>query len=137
MSRRPASIALAVVLATLAVATAPATALAQSSPFAPLPSEQTTTEQQQPQTVTTTSVPTQGAGGLKTWQSLLIIAAGVVLLGGLAWVIVRDARRRAPVTAGQSESPGPSADTHRRGQHTKQRQRARNKAARAQRRRNR
>jgi hypothetical protein len=34
--------------------------------------------------------------GLKDWQQLLIGAAGIVLLGGIAWAILRDAKQAAP-----------------------------------------
>ena len=45
-----------------------------------------------PRRRTTTS--TTGGGGLKTWQEVLIFAAGVILLGGIAFAIVGDARER-------------------------------------------
>ena len=36
----------------------------------------------------------RGNGGLKTWQEVLIFAAGLILLGGIGFAIVGDARER-------------------------------------------
>ena len=52
-----------------------------------------------PETQTDTAAPpdttsTTGGGGLKTWQEVLIFGAGVILLGGIAFAIVGDARDR-------------------------------------------
>jgi hypothetical protein len=76
----------------------PAGAWAQSSPFAPLPQPQ----QQQP-TTTTASTPTvdSGGGGLKSWQEILIFMGGIILIGGIGYGIVMDARRSAPVKEGE------------------------------------
>ena len=68
----------------------PAAGLAQDNPFGPIP--QAPPEQPRP---------VQGPGdpnedGLKDWQQLLIGAAGIVLLGGIAWAILRDAKQAAP-----------------------------------------
>jgi hypothetical protein len=77
-------------------------------------------------------------GGLATWQEALIFSAGLILLGGIAFAIVADARRRTG-----DERRDPLAQTagagggHRHKQQSKQRARAKARAARAQRRRNR
>ena len=118
---------------TLAVALAlAAPAVAQQAPSLGAPSEEETATQ----APVTTSADTDG--GLATWQEALIFSAGVILLGGIAWAIVADARsrtgddRRGPV----AETAGAGGD-HSRKQQSKQRARAKGRAARAQRRRNR
>ena len=73
---------------------APAAALAQdASPFSPLPPAQTTPA---PTPTVTAASSSTGGGGLKSWQTTLIVAAGGILLLGIAWAIVSDARRVAP-----------------------------------------
>jgi hypothetical protein len=96
--RRP--LALAALLCVLAP---PALALAQQSPFAPLPQpvEPTTT------TGTTTSSSSSGdSGGLQNWQEILIFLGGVALIVGIGYAIVTDARRNAPVKEGDWSHPG-------------------------------
>ena len=81
-------IALALVAAALL---APTAAFAQGSPFTPLP-------QPAPQPVpTVVAADDDEDDGLNRTQEILIGLAGVVLLGGIAWAIVRDARTNAPV----------------------------------------
>ncbi len=76
----------------------PSVAGAQSNPFGGLPPAQEDTT-----TVTTTSTSqTTDDGGLERWQELLIFFAGVALLAGIAFAIVGDARRNAPVTADEA-----------------------------------
>jgi hypothetical protein len=104
-------------------------AFAQLSPFNQLPPAQTTPTV----TVAPPSNPTAD-DGLETWQQILIFGGGAVLLGGIGWVIVRDARRAAPVTAGGPATSGKSARSRER---ERARARARAKAAKRQRRRNR
>jgi glucose/arabinose dehydrogenase len=70
---------------------APFAAQAQDSPFAPLP--QAAPQQQQ---TTTSSTSSSDDGGLEAWQQILIFAAGGILLLGIAWAIVKDARSVAP-----------------------------------------
>ncbi len=125
-------IAVLTLTALLALPVAPA--LAQQSPFAPLPSEPTTTTQQ---TTATTQTITSTSGGIKTWQALLIVVGGVIVIAGIGLFIARDARRRAPVTAGDSEAAHLDPSAHKSAQRAKQKQRQKQKAARAQRRRNR
>ena len=97
------------------------------------------------QTQTPTAAPpdtstTSGGGGLKTWQEVLIFAAGIVLVGGIAVAILGDARERARrldrhATAGASATD--SADRHKTSQQAKQQARARARRAKAARKRNR
>ena len=115
----------AAALATLLVALAPAAARAQFSPLPPA----------QGQTQPTVVVPQNsdnGSGGLKGWQQILIFAAGGILLVGIGWAIVSDARSRAPVREGETHRLGGRGNP-RRSEREKQRARARAKAARAQR----
>ena len=96
---------------------------------------QTQTDAAAPPDTTTT-----GGGGLKTWQEVLIFAAGIVLVGGIAVAILGDARERARkldrhATAGESATGG--ADRHKTSQQAKQQARARARRARAARKRNR
>ncbi|HEU4976661.1 MAG TPA: hypothetical protein VFT50_16325 [Baekduia sp.] len=113
---------------------APAAASAQSSsPFAPLPPAQPST----PAPSAPVNAGAQDGGGLKGWQELLIVAAGGILLVGIGYAIVGDARRAAPVEEPTAELAASRAkreeDAHRR----KQRARAASKRARAARKRNR
>jgi hypothetical protein len=88
-------IAIAAVLCLLA---APTAALAQN-PFGPLP------QPAAPSTDTTTSntsTSTSGdSGGLQSWQEVLMFLGGVVLIVGIGYAIVTDARRNAPVKEGE------------------------------------
>jgi hypothetical protein len=43
-----------------------------------------------------------GGGSLSGASALAIVVGAVVVLGGIAWYIWRDARRRAPVRAGDA-----------------------------------
>jgi hypothetical protein len=67
---------------------------AQDSPFAPLPQASTVPDTP---TVTSSTSSTDDDGGLKSWQQILIFAGGGILLLGIAWAIVSDARSHAPV----------------------------------------
>jgi hypothetical protein len=78
-------------LAALAVPVAGAHA--QDSPFAPLPPA-ATTPQQTP--TVSSSTDSGGDGGLASWQQVLIFAGGGILLLGIAWAIISDARSVAP-----------------------------------------
>ena len=70
-----------------------ATAVAQQDPFGPIP--QAPPEAPPPVTVQQE----EQDDGLNRTQELLIGAAGIVLLFGIGWAIVRDARSAAPVDA--------------------------------------
>jgi hypothetical protein len=90
------SLVIAALLCVLAPATA---AFAQQSPFSPLPQAQQPT-----QTVTTsgnTSSNNGDSGGLSSWQELLIFLGGVILIIGIGYAIVTDARKNAPVKEGE------------------------------------
>jgi len=133
MARRPvARVALLLAVLTLAL---PAAAGAQSSPSLGAP-EQTDTAP----VVTTSGTTTND--GLERWQELLIFAAGIVLLGGIAWAILGDARRRAPVQDRRvrdleaAAAGGGKVSPHER-RRRKERNRAKARAARAARKRNR
>jgi hypothetical protein len=84
---------------------------------------------------------TTGGGGLKTWQEVLIFAAGIVLVGGIAIAILGDARERARRLDRHATAGGPSAtdtaDRHKTSQRAKQQARARARRAKASRKRNR
>jgi hypothetical protein len=55
---------------------------------------------EEPATKTTTSTSTTESGGISTGVLVPIFIAGVLLLGGIAFLIVRDARSVAPVPDG-------------------------------------
>ena len=80
-----------------------------------------------------------GGGGLKTWQEVLIFAAGVILLGGIGFAIVGDARERARRLSRHGTTPETAGARmpHKHSQQAKQRARAKARQARAQRRKNR
>jgi len=113
---------------------APSAALAQSdSPFGPLQLPPVDTTPVAPVQTTSSS---SDEGGLKSWQEVLIILAGGILIVGIGWAIVADARHNAPVqeTEGQSE-----AATRREAEHKRRKAQARaaGKRQKAARRRNR
>lgn len=120
----------ATLLATLALIAVPATARAQGNPFGGLP-------QAPPTPTPTVAVPARpaGGGGLAGWQEALIFAAGLVLLAGIGWAIVSDARGRAPVRDAERAHPGTGSQRRNRSRKQRERERARAKAGRAQRRR--
>lgn len=120
---------LATVLASLAL---PAAALAQSSPFAPLPQS----APEPPPTVVVDRNANDG-GGLAGWQEALILGSGLVLLVGIGYAIVADARSKAPVAEGELAHPGQPAPKRNRSAKQRERARAKAKVGRAQRRRNR
>lgn len=127
MLRRPLAIA-----AVLCVLAPPAAALAQS-PFSPLPQpvEPTTT------TTTNNTTTTSGdSGGLASWQEILIFLGGVVLIIGIGYAIVTDARRNAPVKEGEEGHIGERLK-HLPKSRTKPVRRAKARQARAARKRNR
>jgi hypothetical protein len=82
------------VLLSLVVAAllAPGAAHAQSNPFAPLPQVQPTA----PEPVAPASTADDEDDGLAGWQQVLIILAGGLLVIGIGWAIIGDARNRAP-----------------------------------------
>jgi hypothetical protein len=120
---------------TLAVALllglSPAVAGAQN-PLGPLPSQPTPTP-----TVsvpTTTSPTATSGGGLSTAEQIGLFGAGLLLIGGIGYLIRRDAHAAAPVTRAHSDAP--RATVKPRAKRVEQ-SRARAKAARRQRKRSR
>ena len=91
----------AVAAVLIALLLVPATAFAQSSPFAPLPQAQDTQTQ--------TTAPAQGGTGqgegISSLQETLLIAAGIVLVLGIGLLIARDARKNAPVDSSRPDRP--------------------------------
>ncbi len=121
----PRTVRLAMIVAVVTGAL-PALASAQGNPVAPLPPAPT-------QPAPAPAAPDDD--GLSTAQQILLLGAAGALLGAIALVIVRDARRRAPVKeAAKEERPARSARERERLQRQR---RDRAKAARRQRRRNR
>src|SRR3954469_11270316 len=107
---------------------APAAALAQFQPLPPAAPETTTTNSV---TVDKLSNSADDDSGLSGPAKAAIVAVGALLLVGIAWMIVRDARTRAPVEEVERGPKGTvSPQRHARA-------RAKAKAARAQRKRNR
>jgi hypothetical protein len=67
-------------------------AAAQDDPFGPVP------QAPAPQQPAPAPAPDPGDDGLGDTEQLLIGLAGIVLVAGIAYAILRDARRRAPET---------------------------------------
>jgi hypothetical protein len=101
---------------------APIAAHAQDSPFAPLPPAQTTPD---PVPTATSSSSSSDDGGLAGWQTTLIVVAGGILLLGIAWAIVADARSVAPT----GDEPETKAESKARQEADLKRRKARNRAA--------
>jgi hypothetical protein len=127
---------IALPLASLALLAAPSAAVAQLNPFqgqAPVPTTATPTV-----TVNPPANNSSSGGSLTTGQDFMIVGAGLLLLIGIGWAIVSDARNRAPVSDSELAHPGMGGRV-RQNRSAKQRERARAKAklGRAQRKRNR
>jgi hypothetical protein len=101
---------------------APIAAHAQDSPFAPLPPAQTAPD---PVPTATSSSSSSDGGGLAGWQTTLIVVAGGILLLGIAWAIVADARSVAPT----GDEPETKAESKARQEADLKRRKARNRAA--------
>src|SRR4051794_25643897 len=112
---------------------APAAALAQQpSPFQGLPPAATDPGPPPAQTVDSlNNSTTNDDSGLSGAAKAAIVALGALLLAGIAWMIVRDARARAPVAEIERGPKGTSSPQR----HA--RARAKAKAAKQQRKRNR
>jgi hypothetical protein len=119
-----------VVLAVALLCAAPA--VAQEAPT--LGSETTQTQAAAPPDTTDS-----GNGGLKTWQEVLIFSAGLILLAGICFAIVGDARERARRLSrhGEAEAATAGGMPHKHRAQAKQRARAKARAAKSQRRKNR
>jgi hypothetical protein len=95
-----------------------------------------------PETQSDTAAPpdttaSTGNGGLKTWQEVLIFGAGLILLAGIAFAIVGDARERTRKFSHHTGDEVAAGVPHKHSQQAKQRARAKGRQARAQRRKNR
>lgn len=99
--------------------------------------QQLAEQESQTETATTATTSTSSSSSSESSNShttiLLAMAAAVVLLSGIAFVIVRDARRVAPATDAEIAEARPGRDAA----VTMRKRRARAKAARQQRKRNR
>lgn len=130
--RRPTATAALVALLLIGLA-APAAAQ-QGEPFDPDGSPLTPAPEQPAPAPAEPLEP--GDDGLAGWQLGLLLGATVVLLGGIAFAIVRDARQSAPVDP--DEGPNPEEERAERERRRKRSSsRRKGKAARAARRRNR
>ena len=121
-------LALAALVLALAVA---APAAAQQTPTLGAPETQNETAAPPPETTDS------GNGGLKTWQQVLIFGAGVILLAGIGFAIVGDARERTRKFSHHTGEEVAAGVPHKHSQRAKQRARAKARAAKAQRRKNR
>lgn len=133
MVLRPTALAALLVL-NLAVLAVPAAAQ-QDSPFTRPGDSPLTQTPQQPAPVPVPPVE-EDEGGLEGWQVALLLGATVLLLGGIATSIVRDARRSAPVDPDAAPDPA-EARAERARARKRSSSRRKGKAARAARRRNR
>lgn len=130
--RRPTALAALVVL--LVVGLVGPAAAQQDAPFGPGDSPLTPPPQQPAPAPPEPLDPDEG--GLEGWQIGLLLGATAVLLGGIAFSIIRDARRAAPVDPDAGPDPGEErAERERRRKRSSSRRKG--KAARAARRRNR
>jgi hypothetical protein len=123
----------AMVLAGLTAQSATSAGLGGGNALTELTQGQTETTASTPTTTGTTSAETTNSDSNSHLMLLLGVGAAVVLLGGIAFVIVRDARRVAP--AGDADSLERGSSRGSAGQ--LRRRRAKAKAARQQRKRNR
>ena len=81
----------------------PAVAAGQAfDPLPPAPAPQPTTPEEPENTLDDED------DGLSSTQQLLIGLSAIVLLGGIAWAILRDAKAAAPVTRREELLPGES-----------------------------
>ncbi|MGI8801671.1 MAG: hypothetical protein ACR2KV_05785 [Solirubrobacteraceae bacterium] len=127
----PASPATALLVA-LTLCALPAAARGQSpsqSPFSQLPSAPPSTPTVTAPTPSTTST---SGGGLSSTEQIALFGAGILLIGGIAFLIRRDAHAQAP--AGRPAGAGPRATTKPKAKRVEQ-SRSRAKAARRQRKR--
>jgi hypothetical protein len=94
-----------------------------------------------PETTTEAAPPPEttdsGNGGLETWQQVLIFGAGLILLGGIGFAIVGDARERTRKYSHHTGEEAAEGVRHKHSQAAKQRARAKARAAKAARRKNR
>jgi hypothetical protein len=124
---------LVIVLAALLLSLAAApVADAQIGPNAPAP----LTQNPPPPPPAPANTNAADDGGLSTLQLVLIFGSAIVVLGAIAWVIVRDAHRAAPVPE-RSRGPAEQRLSAREREREQRQRRDKAKAARQQRKRNR
>jgi hypothetical protein len=99
----------------------PVAAHAQVTPFAPLPPAVTTPT---PTPTVTNSTTSSSDDGLAGWQQILLFGSGGILLLGIAWLIVRDAREVAPTINTEEQ-----VETRERREADIKRRKAKNRAA--------
>jgi hypothetical protein len=100
-------LALALSLLALGAASLTPPAAAQDNPFGPIPPPP---PQQQTVAGDPNADPFQEDEGLSRTQQLLIALSGIALLGGIAFVILRDANQAAPAASrGRDRVPDGSA----------------------------
>jgi hypothetical protein len=123
----------AVVAIVLALTAPVAPALAQGTPFSPLPPAPPAPLPAPPDTGRSAS---SDGGGLAGWQTALIFVAGAVLLLGIGYGIVLDARAKSPARqASRVATDRRERELHR--ERARRQARRKQKSARAQRKRNR
>jgi hypothetical protein len=123
-------IVLAVVLLSLALAPL---SIAQVGPNVPAPLTQDQSPPPPPAPVNSNA---SDSGGLSTLQLVLIFGSAMAILAGIAWIILRDAHRAAPVQE-RSQAPGEKKLSARERERRQRQRRDKAKAARQQRKRNR
>jgi hypothetical protein len=125
---------LRILLALAALGAALACAAPSGAQQAPTLGQETTATQTAAPPDTTSS----GNGGLKTWQEVLIFTAGLILLTGIGFAIVGDARERARRLTRRGGAEAATAGVpHKHRAQAKARARAKARAAKAARRKNR
>ncbi len=125
---------LCIVLAALLIGLAPCSvAVAQLGPQAPSPLTQDPTTTAPP---TVANPDASDDGGLSTLQLVLIFGSAMGVLAVIAWVILRDAHRAAPVEQ-HTETPASKKLSAHERERLERKRKAKAKAARQQRKRNR
>jgi hypothetical protein len=123
---------LAIVLVAVLLGLAPGSiAVAQIGPNVPSP-----LTQPPPPPPPTVNPNANDSGGLSTRQLVLIFGSAMAVLAGIAWIILRDAHRAAPVEEHPKTPADKKLSAHER-ERQEQRRKQKAKAARQQRKRNR
>jgi|tagenome__1003787_1003787.scaffolds.fasta_scaffold19991349_2 hypothetical protein len=65
------------------------------------------------------------------WQTALIIAAGIILIIGIAWAILADAKQRAPAETGEHAAHQAETRTRNEAERVRRKEQARAKSRRA------
>jgi hypothetical protein len=123
---------LAIVLVAVLLGLAPCSiAVAQIGPSVPSP-----LTQPPPPPPPTVNPNANDSGGLSTRQLVLIFGSAMAVLAGIAWIILRDAHRAAPVAEHPKTPAGKKLSAHER-ERLERKRKEKAKAARQQRKRNR